>query len=126
MMTPQQLVAQAKSCIREVDVPAAVQMIANGVQVIDVREEHEFLAGNLPGAVHMSRGVLEFKISEQPAFADKSAPLLVYCRTGGRSALAVQSLQLIGYTGAVSLAGGYVAWVAHHEPVVEDKTSFGG
>lgn len=126
MMTPQQLVVEAKAQIRETDIGGALKMIAEGARVIDVREEHEFLSGSLPGAVHISRGVLEFKTTEHPSLVDRGAPMLVYCRTGGRSALAVLALQRLGYTGAVSMAGGYVAWVAHHEPVVEDKTNYGG
>lgn len=126
MMTPQQLVAEAKSQIREVDVPEALALLQQGVQVIDVREEHEFLAGSLPGAANIPRGVLEFRTPDDPRLADRAARLLVYCRSGGRSALAVQSLQRLGYTAAVSMAGGYEAWVKHHEPVVEDKTNYGG
>ena len=126
MMTPQQMVAEAKSQIREIDVPGALAMLETGVMVIDVREEHEFLAGSLPGAENIPRGVLEFKTPDHPRLVDHSAPLLVYCRSGGRSALAVQSLQRLGYTGAVSMAGGYEAWVKHHEPIVEDKTNYGG
>lgn len=126
MLTPQQLVAEAKAQILEVDVLTAVEWIAAGVAVVDVREEFEFLTGSLPGAAHISRGVLEFKTNDHPALLDKQAKILVYCRTGGRSALAAHSLKRLGYTQAVSMAGGYVAWVAHHESVAEGKSDFGG
>lgn len=126
MMTPQQMVAEAKAQIREVDVIGALVMLGQNARVIDVREEYEFLAGSLPGAVNIPRGVLEFKTPDHPSLLDKSAALLIYCRTGGRSALAVQSLQRLGYTAAVSMAGGFEAWIKHHEPIVEDKTDFGG
>ncbi len=126
MITPQQMVAEAKRQIREVDVPTAARMLATGVPVVDVREESEFAAGNIPGAASIPRGVMEFKTPDHPAFANRQAEILVYCRSGGRSALAVQTLKLLGFDNAVSLAGGYEAWVALHEPVVQDKTDFGG
>ncbi len=126
MLTSHQLVAEARAQIEEVFVPAAIDMIAAGAIVIDVREEHEFLAGNLPGAAHISRGVLEFKTANHPALANPNASILLYCRSGGRSALAALNLKRLGYTQVVSMAGGYEAWVAHHEPVIEDKTDFGG
>ncbi len=125
MMTPKQLVEQAKTEIKEVDVLTALKWLSEGVTVIDVREEHEFLAGSLPGAASIPRGVLEFKTTDHPALADRQARLLVYCRSGGRSALAAQTLKRMGYDNPVSMAGGYEAWVAHHEPVVEDTTDFG-
>ena len=110
-MTPQQLVAEAKAQIKEVDVHAAAQQINAGVTVIDVREPAEYEAGHLPNAVNIPRGVLEFKTSEHPALANKEAPMLVYCKTGGRSSLATLSLQRLGYTQAVSMAGGFEAWL---------------
>ena len=125
-MTPQQLVAEAKAQIKETDVAGAAQQIAAGTIVIDVREPAEFEAGRLPGAVSIPRGVLEFKTPEHPALANKDAQILLYCKTGGRSALATQSLQRLGYTNLVSLAGGFEAWAGNGQQVVKDSTSFGG
>jgi rhodanese-related sulfurtransferase len=125
-MTPQQLVAEAKSQIREVDVAAVAQQISAGATVIDVREPAEFDAGRLPNAVSIPRGVLEFKTGDHPALANKDAQIVIYCKTGGRSALATQSLQRLGYTQLVSLAGGFEAWAGSGQPVVKDTTSFGG
>ncbi|MDR3391898.1 MAG: rhodanese-like domain-containing protein [Sulfuriferula sp.] len=125
-MTPQQLVAEAKSQIREVDVAAAAQQISAGATVIDVREPAEFDAGRLPNAVSIPRGVLEFKTGDHPALANKDAQIVIYCKTGGRSALATQSLQRLGYTQLVSLAGGFEAWAGSGQQVVKDTTSFGG
>lgn len=125
-MTPQQLVAEAKAQIKEVDVAAAAQQIDAGVTVIDVREPAEFEAGRLPNAVSIPRGVLEFKTGDHPALANKDAQILLYCKTGGRSALATQSLQRLGYTRIASLAGGFEAWAGSGQTVTKDTTSFGG
>ena len=118
-MTPQQLVAAAKAQIKEIDVNAAANLIGAGAMVIDVREPAEFEAGRLPNAVNIPRGVLEFRISESPVLANKDAQILLYCKTGGRSALAAQSLQQLGYAEPISIAGGFEAWVAGGQTVVK-------
>ena len=125
-MTPQQLVEEAKAQIAEIDANSAAQRISAGAVVIDVREPAEFDAGCLPNAVNIPRGVLEFKTSDHPALANKDAEILVYCKTGGRSALAALSLQRLGYAKPVSVAGGFEAWVNAGQKVVKDTTNFGG
>ncbi len=115
--TPMDLVAAAKQHIREVS-PAEASALVGAIQILDVREPAECAAGRLPGAVNIPRGVLEFQIGHHPAFAgDQDKPCLVYCLSGGRSALAVEALQKLGYTRAVSLAGGYKAWSEAGLPV---------
>lgn len=110
--TPQALVGEAKAAITEIDVTAAKIKIAAGeVVVIDVREPEEHQAGAIDIAIHLPRGVLEFKLGTVQELANKSAPVLLYCRTGGRSALAAHALQKLGYTDAMSMAGGYEAWI---------------
>lgn len=109
--TAQDLVAQAKQHITEVTVASAKQLLAQGnIVVLDTREESEYAAGHLDYAVLLPRGVLEFKIGMTPALADKAKAVLVYCRTGGRSALAAQSMQQLGYKNVLSMAGGFEAW----------------
>lgn len=125
-MTPQQLVEEAKAQIAEIDANSTAQRISAGAVVIDVREPAEFDAGCLPNAVNIPRGVLEFKTSDHPALANKDAEILVYCKTGGRSALAALSLQRLGYAKPVSVAGGFEAWVNAGQKVVKDTTNFGG
>ncbi|MCI0654402.1 MAG: MBL fold metallo-hydrolase [Methylococcaceae bacterium] len=111
MTTPQDLVREAKQQIREIDAPAARQLLANSlIVVVDVREPEEFSAGGLPGAISVPRGVLEFRLGNIPELTNPNASLLLYCRTGGRSALAAQTLQRLGYTNVLSLSGGYEAW----------------
>lgn len=109
-MTPMDLVAAAKQNVREVNVAEAQALLGKAL-VLDVREPGEYAGGCIPGAVNIPRGVVEFQIGNHPAFQGKqNAEILVYCLSGGRSALAAESLQKLGYTGLVSLAGGFKAW----------------
>ena len=77
-------------------------------RLIDVREESEWAAGHLPQAEHLGRGILERDIEER--VPDTAAPIVLYCGGGYRSALAAKSLQEMGYTNVLSLAGGIRAW----------------
>lgn len=109
-MTAMDLVAAAKQHIREVDQTTGCGMLESAL-ILDVREPEEYTAGCLPGAISIPRGVLEFRIDSHPVFQGrKDAQILVYCQSGGRSALAVETLQKLGYTHPCSLAGGYKAW----------------
>jgi glyoxylase-like metal-dependent hydrolase (beta-lactamase superfamily II)/rhodanese-related sulfurtransferase len=107
----QDLINEAKLHITEIDPVRAKEIISNSsVSILDVREENEFSEGHLDNAILLPRGVLEFKIGNISALSDKSAAVIVYCRSGGRSALAAKSLQNMGYTNILSMAGGYEAW----------------
>jgi len=109
-ITAQDLVASAKQQITEIDTSAAQSQLGSSL-ILDVREPAEFSAGHLPGAVNIPRGLLEFKIDSHPEFQGKQQePIVVYCQTGGRSALAAMVLNQLGYGGAVSMAGGFKAW----------------
>jgi rhodanese-related sulfurtransferase len=109
-LTVQDLVAEAKQHIQEIDVSAAQQRLSSDL-LLDVREPAEFAAGHLPGAINIPRGLLEFKIDSHPDFQGKQAAgIVVYCQTGGRSALAARVLNQLGYCQAVSMAGGFKAW----------------
>ncbi|MFZ2755157.1 MAG: rhodanese-like domain-containing protein [Lysobacteraceae bacterium] len=118
--TAQDLVAQARAAIEEIDAKHLLAMQASGMPVIDVREPEEFAAGHLPGAVNIPRGVLEFQVDGHPALNFKTdqhlshrrEPVILYCRTGGRSALAAEALKRLGFDRPLSLAGGYVQWTA--------------
>lgn len=109
-LTPMDLVAQAKQQITEININEAKNELGTSL-ILDVREPAEYAAGHLPGAVNIPRGVLEFKIGAHPDFQDKQGEkIIVYCQTGGRSALAAEALNKIGYGNAVSMAGGFKAW----------------
>ena len=103
-----QLTADAKSRIREVTPPDAVQQQAQGAVLVDVREREEFEQGHAAGAVHLSKGILELRIEE--AIPDPATPIVCYCGGGSRSALAADNLQKMGYTNVASMAGGLKAW----------------
>jgi len=118
--TAQDLVAQARAVIEEIDSKRLLAMQADGKPVIDVREPEEFAAGHLPGAVNIPRGVLEFQVDGHPALnfrtdphlSHRREPVILYCRTGGRSALAAEALKRLGFDRPLSLAGGYLQWTA--------------
>ena len=110
-LSPQDLVAEAKQSITEVTVTAAKQLLAEGhIVLVDTREESEYAAGHIDASILLPRGVLEFKIGMVPELTDKSKAVLIYCRTGGRSALAARSMQQLGYKNVLSMAGGFEAW----------------
>ncbi|MGN6033197.1 MAG: rhodanese-like domain-containing protein, partial [Thermomicrobiales bacterium] len=102
------LLAQVKEQIAEVDARQAQGLIAEGAAAIDVREADEVAQGLVPGAVAIPRGFLESRIED--AVRDRDAPVVVYCAGGVRSAFAARSLQELGYTNVVSMAGGFGAW----------------
>ncbi len=125
MKSAHDLVVAAKGRIREIPVEQAEQAIRNAHLLIDVREADEYVAGHLPGAVHLSRGMLEFKLSSNPDLAVRDLNLVVYCKTSGRAALACVALQEMGYLHVQSIAGGYDGWIAAGKPVVKPPvTSF--
>ena len=75
--------------------------------LVDVREDHEFHAGHVKGAVHMSKGTIERDIEGK--YPDKETTLVLYCGGGFRSALVADNLQKMGYTNPISLDGGWRA-----------------
>jgi len=119
MKTAHDLVTSAKALTREVPVTQAEEVIRNADVLIDVREADEFAAGHIPGAMHASRGMLEFKLSSTPELSSRDLKLVVYCKTSGRAALAARSLHDMGYLSVTSIAGGFDAWVAAGKPVAK-------
>jgi molybdopterin/thiamine biosynthesis adenylyltransferase/rhodanese-related sulfurtransferase len=104
-----ELLADAKSRIREIDTAQAETAIAApGALVLDVREPDEYEQGAIPGAVHIPRGHLESQVENK--VLDKATPLVVYCAGGTRSAFAADTLAQLGYTDVVSVAGGFNKW----------------
>ena len=108
------LFERTRSAIREVNVAEAREMIADGAQILDVREADEVEQGVIPGAVHIPRGFLEMRAEEQ--LLHKDQPVMIYCAGGIRSAFAAKALQELGYRDPVSLIGGFSAWKSKGMP----------
>ncbi|MDD2919158.1 rhodanese-like domain-containing protein [Rhodoferax sp.] len=122
MKTAHDLVTAAKVHVQEIPVADAEQAIREADVLVDVREADEFAAGHLAGAVHISRGMLEFKFSANPALQSRDLNLLLYCKTSGRATLAAAALQNMGYLNVKSIAGGFDGWVAAGKPVAKPET----
>lgn len=111
------LVQDAKSRVRELTIDEFVKRVAAGERfiLVDVREDHEWNAGHIAGAVHLGRGILERDIEAR--VPDKAAPLVLQCGGGFRSALSADNLQRMGYTNVLSLDGGIRGWIERGLPV---------
>src|SRR3954454_4569687 len=96
------LVQDAKKRVKETNVDAVKQRLDRGERplIIDVREESEYAAGHVPGAVHIGKGILERDIEDK--VPDTGTEVILYCGGGFRSALAADALQKMGYTNVIS------------------------
>ena len=112
MKNAHDLVLEAKAHIHEVALEDVEAAIRAADLLLDVREADEFHAGHIPGAINIPRGVLEFKLSNDPELCARELNIVLYCKTSGRAALAACSLQAMGYRQVQSLAGGFDAWSA--------------
>ena len=119
MPTPRELLNEAKSHIREVT-PADVVDLVGTTVFLDVREPDEYEQGTVPGAIHIPRGHLEFQVEGR--LVDKSAPVVVYCAGGVRSAFAAKTLGDLGYTDVVSVDGGFNRWKDEGRPWITPQT----
>ena len=125
--TAAQLVQEAKQRVQNLTVEQVAAELGQGkATLVDVREPAEREAGMIPGSVHAPRGMLEF-------YADPSSPyhrpefdpadrIILHCASGGRSALAAETLQRMGYTKVAHLDGGFKAWAAAGKPVSKPGT----
>ena len=112
IVSKKELLAAAQKGVRQLGPEALHQQMEQGADllVLDVRTERERDAGYIGGSVWIPRGVLEFKIYEVCKNPDR--PIVVYCRKGGRSLLAVKTLERMGYSNVSNLLGGINAWGA--------------
>ncbi|MEY2439270.1 MAG: hypothetical protein QOI34_655 [Verrucomicrobiota bacterium] len=107
----EKLVADAKKNVIEISAQDAAAKIGSGAAVlVDVRDAEEWAEEHVPGAIHISRGTLEWGIEEE--IPDANAVSILHCGGGGRSALAAESLQKMGYKNVQFMAGGFKAWKA--------------
>jgi rhodanese-related sulfurtransferase len=104
------LVNEAKKHIRECTVAEvrARQQAGGDFRLIDVRDDSEWQAGHIPGAIHLGKGVIERDIEGK--FPGRDTPLVLYCGGGYRSALAAEAIQKMGYTDVLSMDGGMRGW----------------
>jgi sulfur-carrier protein adenylyltransferase/sulfurtransferase len=104
-----ELLAATKAEIREVDTAQADELRRRRKAVVlDVREPDEYEQGAIPGAVHIPRGTLESSVENR--ITDKSAPVIIHCASGVRSAFAAKTLSDMGYQDVVSMSGGFNKW----------------
>ena len=100
----------ARSRVREITIAEVRerQEKREDFHLFDVREDHEWDAGHIPGARHLGRGIIERDI--EGVVPDYEAEIVLYCGGGYRSALAADNLQKMGYKNVISMAGGIRAW----------------
>lgn len=110
------VVQDAKTRVTECTVADVKARLDAGeaLTLVDVREDGEYAAGHLPGAVHVGKGVIERDIEKK--VPDPATPLVLYCGGGFRSALAADAIQKMGYTNVVSMDGGWGGWTKQGYP----------
>jgi len=128
------IVSVVKLEINEVSVDTLKSMIENGEEflLLDIRQPAEYEAGNIPGSFSIPRGELEFLITDEYFWEEqfmytplKTDKIIVYCKSGGRATLAVQSLNKLGFENVSNLEGGWTAF-AGENPVAEMQPESGG
>ena len=124
--TAAHLIADAKARIENLSPTAVAAELEGGdVLLVDIREaEERRQLGGIPGAIHTSRGMLEFSADPTSAYYrpgfDPDSRIILYCASGGRSALAADMLQGLGYERVAHLDGGLRAWRDAGLPVLTD------
>lgn len=123
--TAAEMVAEAKSRVRNLTVDEAAREIEGGdALLVDVREPNEREAnGSIKGAVAAPRGMLEFWADPKSNYHrdefDPERRIILHCASGGRSALAAAMMQDLGYTNVAHMDGGFNAWKASGKPIEE-------
>ncbi len=113
-----ELVEEAKTRVKECmvdDVKSRIDKGDSSFLLIDVREDHEWERGHIPGALHLGKGIIErdiHKVAEDP-----NQEVILYCGGGFRSALAADNLQKMGYSNVISMDGGFRGWNESGYPV---------
>jgi rhodanese-related sulfurtransferase len=119
------IVDEARSRVRETtadEVKARLDRSLAGKDkfvLVDVREDREFEADHIAGAVHLGKGIIERDVEAKYPALD--TPLVLYCGGGFRSALAADNLQKMGYTNVISMDGGIREWREKSYPLEKGK-----
>src|SRR6201981_986057 len=118
--TSKNILDEARSTIKQIDIDEARRMLAQpGTVLVDVRESDEWRQGHIPQAVGIPRGFLELRIEEK--VPDHKTPIILQCASGTRSLLAARSLRELGYENVYNLTGGFNAWKDRGLPWVADR-----
>ncbi len=125
------LVEQLRDKVMELSVTQLHEKLQQNPQaiVIDIREAKETIAGSIPNAVLIPRGVLEMQIDSAESIKQRFAtldelaqqPIYLLCRSGARSILSALSLELMGFKQVYSVAGGFLAWQREGYTVSSDS-----
>lgn len=119
--TVKSLMETANAAVPRISMEDAKALINKGALVVDVRDAPEVeKSGKIAGAVHVSRGMLEFRADSASPYHDKSfdasRPVILYCASGGRSALSAKTLKDMGYSKVYNL-GAFKDWAENGGPV---------
>ena len=123
--TLREMISEALSKIEEVDIEQAEKFIAEGYRILDVREPGEYANGTIQGALNIPRGLLEAAADTEfeganPALRDgREDKWLVFCQTGGRSALATYTLHQMGFDSVTNVHGGFSTWSQAGKHVIQ-------
>ncbi len=114
------LVRDAKTRIKEEDYRATKKRLDAGEKIVlvDTREDAEWARGHIPGAIHLSKGIIERDIEK--TIPDKGTAIVLYCGGGFRSALSAENLQKMGYSNVISMDGGWRGWTEAGFPIIRD------
>lgn len=129
-----ELASVVKTEISEISVDTLKSMIDNGEEflLLDIRQPAEYDAGNIPGSFSIPRGELEFLILDEYFWEEqfmytplKTDKIIVYCKVGGRGALAAKSLQKLGFENVSNLKGGWMEF-SGGAPAITKQPESGG
>lgn len=117
-----ELVTEAKGRIENLSADAVEKEIAEGAVLIDLRESEELAAsGRIPGSVHITRGMLEFRADPATPYhnaaLDPGKRIILHCAGGGRSALGAVALQEMGFGNVAHLETGFNGWRDAGKPI---------
>ncbi|MDX1810378.1 MAG: rhodanese-like domain-containing protein [Gammaproteobacteria bacterium] len=121
-------VKEARQNIEEITIDDFEEMVEDepDLMILDIREESEFASGHIENSVLVPRGTLEgaadphYKKRHPELCQARTRPIVVYCATGGRSAMAVATLQQMGFERVYNLMGGFELWEAEDNPVIKN------
>ena len=115
------LVQKALEVIPEYDVHQVKNKIdqSHNFMLVDVREDREWIQGNIPSSIHIGKGVIERDVAN--LIPDQETEVVLYCQGGYRSALAGESLKEMGYSNVLSMSGGFSDWVNNKFPIQQES-----